>query len=101
MFKAQNKRPTAISLDGCEDIEIIDNTFVGDMNLIEAKNSKRVRAEGNSNYPTRGVVEHPVKSEVKPTKKSWYEKPLGMIGIGVLVTVISAGIVTALGWNAG
>lgn len=33
------------------------------------------------------------------SRKKWFEKPLGILLIGIIVTIISGGIIFKLGWN--
>jgi hypothetical protein len=77
----QKKRPTGIYIENCEDITLSNNTGIGDMDLIVAKNSKNIKGSGN-----RHII--PDQEPALP-KKRWFEKPLGILLLGVVASLLS------------
>ena len=48
----------------------------------------------SSNNKTKIIQSSPVTSN-----KQWYEKPLGIVIIGIVIAIISGGFIYFLGWN--
>lgn len=55
-----------------------------------------IAAAGNYSSNDRTRI---VQTQSAQSGKSWYEKPLGLIAIGLLVAVLGAGVAYLLGWN--
>jgi len=64
--------------------------------------SQRILENGFASEILRDRLEkrkfQPLAPDPRP-KKSWYERPTGMVVIGVITTVIAAGVVFQLHWN--
>jgi len=87
----QKKRPTGIHIENCEDITLTNNTGIGDMDFIVAKNSKNIKGSGNKH-----IIPN---QEHYALKKRFFEKPLGHVVLAVVGSVISGGLVYYFGWN--
>ncbi len=86
----QKERPIGIHLENCENVTLTDNTGVGDMDFIVAKNSKNIKGSGNKHIIPNQESDLP--------NKQWFEKPHGIFLLGLAVTVCGGGILKYLGW---
>ncbi len=87
----QKKRPIGIYIENCEDVILSNNTGIGDMDFIVAKNSKNTKVTGNEHLIHNQATNSPI--------KQWYEKPLGILSLGLIITILGAGITFYLGWH--
>ena len=87
----QKTRPTGIHIENCEDVTLSNNTGIGDMDFIVAKNSKGIKGSSNKHI----IPNH----ESVLTNKRWFEKPFGSVLLTVLGSVISGGITYYVGWH--
>lgn len=86
----QQKKPIGILIENCEDVTLSNNKGIGDMDFIVAKNSKRIKGKDNKHYTSN--------QEFISTSKQWHEKPLGIVLIGLIVTVFGGGLLYFLNW---
>ena len=68
------------------------NTMVGDGNFL--RNEGKLE---DANLENNQHILPVIKSN--ENSKKWYEKPIGIIVLGVLIAVIAAGIIFKIGWN--
>ena len=76
-------------------IKLKNNTFVNVGTGISAPESAHIEADGNKGFNVGKMF------DIRKDKKTlhWFEKPLGMIILGIIIAVIGAGIIFYLGWN--
>ena len=57
-------------------------------------------SQGSIHYPRINADIQALAAQLEPEslEKQWYEKPIGKIGVGLFVAIISAGFVYYLGW---
>lgn len=85
------QRPTGIHIENCDGVTLTNNTGIGDMNFIVAKNSKNIKGSGNQHIiPSQSAAEH---------EKRWFEKPIGIVLLATVGAVLSGGLIYYFGWN--
>ncbi|MCK4704194.1 MAG: hypothetical protein KAT90_01825 [Gammaproteobacteria bacterium] len=73
---SDRKRPVGIYIEDCEDVTLENNTGIGDIDLIVAKDSKGIKGHGNK--------------LITPSEKSTWLKPLTVTVIGGLIVAAIA-----------
>ncbi|MEK7803437.1 MAG: hypothetical protein AAB251_03435 [Deltaproteobacteria bacterium] len=79
MNKSKNNRPTFIKLGSIKDSKIKDNTAVGDIDFADIKKVEQSQISGNKHITT-------IKTS---SKKKWYEKPYGIILLGIVASLFA------------
>ena len=83
----RKKRPTFIKGNVLINATLENNTVSGDANFLDVKRAQNLRMSGNKH----------ITPESTQDTKHWYEKPLGIIVLGVVVTVIGGAILFYFG----
>ena len=90
MSDQHGSRPTFIKATNVKGLTMNDNVVSGDVNFADLDNVEDVHSSGN-------IQINPV-APVSGRPKAWYERPIGLIAIGLFIAVIAGGILHALGW---
>lgn len=97
----QNNRPIGILLDGCEDVTLTNNTGIGDMDFIVAKNSKIIKGSGNKLITSSEVMgipnatTNPPNNEAPYTSKNQNTKDIWQRPIGAIWIIVTGGLILA------
>jgi len=83
----RKKRPTFIRGKVFTNATLENNTVSGDADFLDVKRADNLRMSGNKQI-TPGTTQD---------KKHWYEKPLGIVVLGIVVTVIGGAILFYFG----
>ena len=86
--------PVAIRIEGCKNVRLDNNISVG-MPLLHATDIDNLSGSGNRAF----VQAESLPAFVSVPRKAWHEHSLAKVGSGILIAVVTAGIVYALGWN--
>ena len=78
MNKQKNNRPTFIKLGTVKDSTIKDNTARGNINGIDIKKLEDSEISGNK-----------LIAPINSSKKKWYEKPYGLIFLGIVASLLA------------
>ena len=90
MSDQPSSRPTFIKATNVKGLTMKDNFVSGDVNFADLDNVEDLYSSGNVHI-----------TPIAPTPsrhKTWYERPIGLIAIGLFIAVIAGGILHALGW---
>jgi hypothetical protein len=96
------RKPIGILIEG----DSHSNTFtnikvVGDMDAVvmRPKDGKAPHSNKFKNLSHINSVSHIPSQEFVSPKKRWFEKLLGLVFLGLVVTVVGGGLVYYLGWQ--
>jgi hypothetical protein len=84
---SRKKRPTFIKGNVLTNPTVENNTVSGDVDFLDVKRAENLRMSGNRHIAPKSSRDI----------KHWYEKPLGIFVLGVLIAVISGAILFYLG----
>jgi hypothetical protein len=90
MSDPKNSRPTFIKATNVDGLVMKDNVVRGDIDFAQLDNVSGVESSGNL-HVTSG-------SSSPAARKSWYERPAGIVTLGLLVAVVAGGVLHWLGW---
>lgn len=88
MNEQENKRPIFIKATNVKGLVMKDNVSIGNADFAYLENVEGLDASGNV---------HITPSSTQPVK-AWYEKPVGILVLGIAVSIIAGGILFKLGW---
>ncbi len=85
----RKKRPTFIKGNVLTNATLENNTVSGDSDFLDVKRAENLKMSGN-----KQITPYSTEDE-----KHWYEKPLGIVVLGILVTVIGGALLYYFGLN--
>lgn len=79
----KNNRQTFIKLGSVKKSKIEDNTVIGDIDFADIKSVEQ--SQISDNIHIKPIKTYP--------KKKWYEKPYGIIFLGIIASLIAAALI--------
>ncbi len=87
-----NQKPTGIKIEGGKNITLDSNTFIGDMNAIDAKNVENLKVTNNKQFiPTTKQIEQPKEPLINFIGKTVF--------IPIAVILVAAYVIYRFRWN--